>query len=233
MGNSWSGLVSWLYDEKDMREYLVPCRHSDIEVKFVALVALFPISQPDETVPGILVVGLDAAGKTTILHKLEIGEIITTIPTVGFSVETVEYKNLRLISWDFGGPEKNRPYWKSSYFPNTQGIIFVVDSNDRERVSQAREELQHMMNEDELQEAPFLIFANKHDLPNAMNEDEIADKLGLYDLTSGKLTSPDPHDGNNDVPDFITHLIAALSKGQSIVQVITNTIPKRLEAITD
>jgi ADP-ribosylation factor protein 1 len=67
-------------------------------------------------------------------------------------------------------------------FQNTQGIIFVVDSNDRDRISEARDELQRMLNEDELRDALLLVFANKQDLPNAMNAAEITDKLGLHSL---------------------------------------------------
>ncbi|KAJ2339807.1 Arf GTPase arf1, partial [Coemansia sp. RSA 2673] len=126
----------------------------------------------------ILMVGLDAAGKTTILYKLKLGEIVTTIPTIGFNVETVEYKNISFTVWDVGGQDKIRPLWRH-YFQNTQGIIFVVDSNDRDRVSEAREELQRMLNEDELRNANLLVFANKQDLPNAMNAAEITEKLGL------------------------------------------------------
>lgn len=129
----------------------------------------------------ILMVGLDAAGKTTILYKLKLGEIVTTIPTIGmfiaapvrylfspnhpgFNVETVEYKNIQFTVWDVGGQDKIRPLWRH-YFQNTQGIIFVVDSNDRDRVVEAREELQRMLNEDELRDALLLVFANKQDLP--------------------------------------------------------------------
>merc|ERR1712187_253513 len=129
----------------------------------------------------ILMVGLDAAGKTTILYKLKFGEIVTTIPTIGFNVETVEYKNIQFTVWDVGGQDKIRPLWRH-YFQNTQGIIFVVDSNDRDRVVEAREELQRMLNEDELRDALLLVFANKQDLPNAMNAAEITDKLGLHSL---------------------------------------------------
>jgi len=129
----------------------------------------------------ILMVGLDAAGKTTILYKLKLGEIVTTIPTIGFNVETVEYKNISFTVWDVGGQDKIRPLWRH-YFQNTQGLIFVVDSNDRERVSEARDELMRMLNEDELREALVLVFANKQDLPNAMNAAEITDKLGLHSL---------------------------------------------------
>ena len=66
--------------------------------------------------------------------------------------------------WDVGGQDKIRPLWRH-YFQNTQGIIFVVDSNDRDRVVEAREELQRMLNEDELRDALLLVFANKQDLP--------------------------------------------------------------------
>ena len=66
--------------------------------------------------------------------------------------------------WDVGGQDKIRPLWRH-YFQNTQGIIFVVDSNDRDRVVEAREELQRMLNEDELRDAMLLVFANKQDLP--------------------------------------------------------------------
>ncbi|KAF5895843.1 ADP-ribosylation factor 1-like, partial [Clarias magur] len=129
----------------------------------------------------ILMVGLDAAGKTTILYKLKLGEIVTTIPTIGFNVETVEYKNISFTVWDVGGQDKIRPLWRH-YFQNTQGLIFVVDSNDRERVNEAREELTRMLAEDELRDAVLLVFANKQDLPNAMNAAEITDKLGLHSL---------------------------------------------------
>ncbi|CAO2643324.1 ADP-ribosylation factor 1 [Lemmus lemmus] len=115
----------------------------------------------------ILMVGLDAAGKTTILYKLK--------------VETVEYKNISFTVWDVGGQDKIRPLWRH-YFQNTQGLIFVVDSNDRERVNEAREELMRMLAEDELRDAVLLVFANKQDLPNAMNAAEITDKLGLHSL---------------------------------------------------
>merc|ERR1712072_1495350 len=92
----------------------------------------------------ILMVGLDAAGKTTILYKLKLGEVVTTIPTIGFNVETVEYKNISFTVWDVGGQDKIRPLWRH-YYQNTQGIIFVVDSNDRDRIEDAREELVRML----------------------------------------------------------------------------------------
>ncbi|XP_071713786.1 ADP-ribosylation factor-like [Rutidosis leptorrhynchoides] len=129
----------------------------------------------------ILMLGLDAAGKTTILYKLKLGGIVTTVPSIGFNVEKVEYKNISFTVWDICGQDGIRPLWRF-YFENTQGIIFVVDSNDRERVIQARDELYKMLNEDELRDAVFLVLANKKDLPNAMNAAELTDKLGLHSL---------------------------------------------------
>eukprot|EP00930_Biecheleria_cincta_P016595 TRINITY_DN1343_c0_g1_i10.p1 TRINITY_DN1343_c0_g1~~TRINITY_DN1343_c0_g1_i10.p1 ORF type:complete len:204 (+),score=47.78 TRINITY_DN1343_c0_g1_i10:69-614(+) len=129
----------------------------------------------------ILMVGLDAAGKTTILYKLKLGEVVTTIPTIGFNVETVEYKNISFTVWDVGGQDKIRPLWRH-YYQGTQGLIFVVDSNDRDRIEDAREELNKMLNEDEMRDAVLLVFANKQDLPNAMPAAEVTEKLGLQTM---------------------------------------------------
>ncbi|XP_057595455.1 ADP-ribosylation factor 1-like isoform X2 [Hippopotamus amphibius kiboko] len=107
----------------------------------------------------LLMVGLDAPGKTTILYKLKLGEIVTTIPTLGFNVE---HKNNSFTVWDVGGQDKIRPLW-CHYFQNTQGLISVVDSNDRGRVNEARKELMRMLAEDELRDA-------------------ITDMLGLHSL---------------------------------------------------
>ncbi|KAH8742183.1 ARF1/2 like small GTpase [Cryptosporidium ryanae] len=126
----------------------------------------------------ILMVGLDAAGKTTILYKLKLGEVVTTIPTIGFNVETVEYKNISFTVWDVGGQDKIRPLWRH-YYSNTDGLIFVIDSNDRERINDARDELSRMLGEDELRDAVLLVFANKQDLPNAMSATDITEKLQL------------------------------------------------------
>ena len=131
----------------------------------------------------ILMVGLDAAGKTTILYKLKLGEVVTTIPTIGFNVESVEYKNISFTVWDVGGQDKIRPLWRH-YYQNTQGIIFVVDSNDRERVGDARAELERMLGEPELNDAILLVFANKQDLPKAMPVPEVTEKLGLHAMRS-------------------------------------------------
>merc|ERR1719151_364499 len=123
-------------------------------------------------------VGLDAAGKTTVLYKLKLGEVVTTIPTVGF---TVEYKNLSFTVWDIGGQDKIRKLWRH-YYLGTAGVISVVDSNDSDRIEDAREELAKMLAEDELRDAVLLVFANKQELPGAMPTAEVSQKLGLNDM---------------------------------------------------
>ncbi|TKC42239.1 hypothetical protein EI555_003906 [Monodon monoceros] len=126
----------------------------------------------------ILMLGLDAAGKTTILYKLKLGQSVTTIPTVGFNVETVTYKNVKFNVWDVGGQDKIRPLWRH-YYTGTQGLIFVVDCADRDRIDEARQELHRIINDREMRDAIILIFANKQDLPDAMKPHEIQEKLGL------------------------------------------------------
>ncbi|XP_057553364.1 ADP-ribosylation factor 1-like isoform X1 [Hippopotamus amphibius kiboko] len=132
----------------------------------------------------LLTVGLDAAGKTAILYKLKRGEIVITIRTTGFTMETVEYKNVSFTVWDLGGQDTIRPLWRHG-FQNTQGLISVVDSNDRGRVNEAREELMRMLAEDELRDVVLLVSADTQDLPNAMNAAEITGKLGLHSLHHG------------------------------------------------
>jgi small GTP-binding protein len=129
----------------------------------------------------IVMVGLDAAGKTTILYKLKMGEQVSTIPTIGFNVEAIQYKNVCFTVWDMGGQSKIRPLWKH-YYTGAHAVIFVVDSNDKDRVEEACEELQMLLREDELKDALVLVFANKQDLPNALTVAEVTDALKLQNV---------------------------------------------------
>ncbi|CAI7806681.1 unnamed protein product [Closterium sp. NIES-54] len=244
----------------------------------------------------ILVLGLDNAGKTTILYRLQVGEVVSTIPTIGFNVETVQYKNIKFQVWDLGGqtsirifllrspsflfpfpfplthpplhfprcplpfppasclfsrtivvvlllpqhstrhlpllppplpavllpslplvcaqqnvlvaflliPSRssslsffsycsptvptlvcvlNRPYWRC-YYPNTQAVIYVVDSTDVDRMGTSKEEFHAILDEEELKEAVVLVYANKQDLPGAMSEVQVSDALGLHKIKS-------------------------------------------------
>ncbi|KAL9642885.1 hypothetical protein ABK040_010581 [Willaertia magna] len=129
----------------------------------------------------ILLVGLDAAGKTTILYKLKLNENITTIPTIGFNVETVQYKKISFTMWDVGGQDKIRPLWRH-YFSTTNAAIFVIDSNDRDRIEEAKEELHKMLSDDQLRTIPVLLLANKQDLPKAIRAEELTTQLNLKSL---------------------------------------------------
>mmetsp|Transcript_43704 Transcript_43704/g.68130 ORF Transcript_43704/g.68130 Transcript_43704/m.68130 type:complete len:181 (+) Transcript_43704:61-603(+) len=129
----------------------------------------------------ILMVGLDAAGKTTILYKLKLGEVVTTIPTIGFNVETLEHRNVTFTVWDIGGQEKIRKLWRH-YYQGTTGVIYIVDSSDRERIEDARDELFNVLQAEEMRDVVLLVLANKQDLPNALTSSEVAEKLGLNSL---------------------------------------------------
>ncbi|CAL9197541.1 unnamed protein product [Musa hybrid cultivar] len=108
----------------------------------------------------ILVLGLDNAGKTTILYRLQMGEVVSTIPTIGFNVETVQYNNIKFQVWDLGTLIRQLPYWRC-YFPNTQAVIYVVDSSDTDRLVTAKDEFHAILEEEELKGAVVLVFANK------------------------------------------------------------------------
>ena len=129
----------------------------------------------------VVMVGLDAAGKTTILYKLHLGEVIASTPTIGFNVERVKYKRLNFTAWDIGGQDILRKLWYH-YYDGTDAIIFVVDSNDSERIEDAKEELNRILQEDRLKDSKILIYANKQDLPKAMSVSSIAEALELKSL---------------------------------------------------
>ena len=106
---------------------------------------------------------------------------MTTIPTVGFNVETVTYKNVKFNVWDVGGQDKIRPLWRH-YFSGTQGLIFVIDSNGRARIDEARQELHRIILDREMKEALLLVFANKQDIPGSMTPSEVTERLRLGQL---------------------------------------------------
>ncbi|KAM8873424.1 E3 ubiquitin-protein ligase TRIM23 isoform 2-T2 [Synchiropus picturatus] len=133
----------------------------------------------------VVTLGLDAAGKTTILFKLKQDEFMQPIPTIGFNVETVEYKNLKFTIWDVGGKHKLRPLWKH-YYLNTQAVVFVIDSCHRDRLMEAHSELAKLLTEKELRDALLLIFANKQDVPGCVSVEEMTELLSLHKLCCGR-----------------------------------------------
>lgn len=145
--------------------------------------AFFPsLSSPNALVPSLFVrSGLDNAGKTTILKRL-LGEDPSEVsPTLGFSIVTLTRGGHRLHVWDVGGQRSLRPYWRN-YFEKTDGIAWVVDSADLDRMSDTREELARLLGAERLRGAGLLVLANKQDVPGAASGAEIEAHLQLKDL---------------------------------------------------
>ncbi|KAL7646176.1 UNVERIFIED_CONTAM: hypothetical protein RMT77_003077 [Armadillidium vulgare] len=126
----------------------------------------------------LVLVGLDNAGKTTILYQLLMSEAVHTSPTIGSNVEEVKWKNFHFIMWDLGGQESLRSAW-STYYTNTEFIILVIDSTDRERLSITKEELYRLLAHEELSRAALLVYANKQDVQGALTPTEISHHLNL------------------------------------------------------
>jgi small GTP-binding protein len=127
----------------------------------------------------VLILGLDFAGKTTILYRLSLNQAVTQVaPTVAFNLENVEVGKLRLQIWDLGGQNQLRPFWRL-YFKDTTGVVFVVDSTDRQRIGLCAEELGHLLREEELRGIPLVVLANKQDINDAMTPEELSQKMAL------------------------------------------------------
>lgn len=136
----------------------------------------------------IVMLGLDSAGKTTALYRLKFDQYLNTVPTIGFNCEKLKIKHGRLKGlnfkvWDIGGQDKLRPLWRS-YTRCTDGIVFVVDSVDEERMEEAKMELIRTAKHPDNAGTPILVYANKQDLPGAKDPQEVARILGLTELSS-------------------------------------------------
>jgi ADP-ribosylation factor 1/2 len=144
---------------------------------------LWPWSRAESS--RVLLIGLDFSGKTTVLYKLILDEVVTTIPTIGYNVELLDRKDNSLLLWDLayydGAGEVQRPLWRH-YYPGTKSIIFVVDAVG-DRIDEARSELHRLLGEDELRDVVLLVYANKQDLPNARSCDALTPQLGLDSVT--------------------------------------------------
>ncbi|XP_069490667.1 ADP-ribosylation factor-like [Ambystoma mexicanum] len=130
----------------------------------------------------IMMLGLDAAGKTTILYRLKLNETVPNIPTLGYNVETLEpMQNVSFTIWDVGGQPKIRPLWRH-YYTNTDGLLFVVDSADPERFEEARSELVAILENDAMWGVPVVVLANKQDLVGARSTSVLVEELRLLKL---------------------------------------------------
>ncbi|KAI9137590.1 ADP-ribosylation factor family-domain-containing protein [Paraphysoderma sedebokerense] len=142
--------------------FLRKLRRSDKEVRFLLL-------------------GLDNAGKTTLLKRLANEEITEVRPTQGFNIKSVHSNGFKMNVWDIGGQKAIRSYWQN-YFESTDVMIFVVDSTDKQRLEETGYELQHLLEEPKLKQVPVLVLANKQDVAEALPADEIAKALSLHSI---------------------------------------------------
>lgn len=128
----------------------------------------------------VLMLGLDAAGKTTISEKLKFDECRDTLPTIGFNVQNFKFNKVNINLWDIGGQSKIRNLWRH-YYQGTDVLIFVVDSSDRKRLQLARRELMATLSASELDDVDVLVLANKQDL-GVMSVEEVIEGMGLREL---------------------------------------------------
>ncbi|XP_038072664.1 uncharacterized protein LOC119741078 [Patiria miniata] len=177
----------------------------------------------------ILMLGLDAAGKTTILFKLKLNEVVTTIPTIGFNVETVNpLPGVSFTVWDIGGQEKLRQLWRH-YYQGTQGLIFVVDSSDKERLYEARDELFGILQSSEIgPEVPVVVLANKQDLPGALKPSDVAEALNLHRLSQNpwhiQATCAPDGEGIYEAVGMLAKMVRESRKGGRILRRIQATM---------
>lgn len=144
----------------------------------MGLLSLLKKMKTNEKEARILVLGLDNAGKTTILKKLSEEDIQHIMPTQGFNIKSLVHEGFKLNVWDIGGQSTIRPYW-SNYFDATDALVYVVDSSDHRRLEESTKEFQELISQDKLANVPTLVFANKQDLMNAVEVQDIQNALGL------------------------------------------------------
>ncbi|NXF57194.1 ARL14 protein, partial [Ciccaba nigrolineata] len=134
----------------------------------------------------ILMLGLDSAGKSTLLYKFRYNDVFLTIPTIGFNVDMIEIeKDFTLTFWDVGGQKKMRPVW-CNFLENADGLLYVVDSSDKQRLEESKKEFELILKNEFLKSVPVVMLANKQDLPGALNAEEITRRFNMKKYCSDR-----------------------------------------------
>ncbi|XP_054787320.1 uncharacterized protein LOC129298749 [Prosopis cineraria] len=136
----------------------------------------------------VLILGIDKAGKTTLLEKLKSSYSNLEglppdriVPTVGLNIGRIEVSNTKLVFWDLGGQPGLRSIWEK-YYEEAHAVIFVIDAACPSRFEDAKSALEKVLRHEDLQGAPLLILANKQDLPEAVSAEELGRYLDLKKL---------------------------------------------------
>jgi ADP-ribosylation factor-like protein 3 len=126
----------------------------------------------------VVMLGLDNAGKTTVLNTLAQGSNYEIAPTRGFNVQSLQKDDLTLQVHDIGGQASTWRLWPS-FLANVDVLVFVVDSADRSRLHEVARAMKFLLTNDKLSGIPMLLWANKQDLLNALTPSEIVQSLDL------------------------------------------------------
>lgn len=162
-----------------------PAEEAKPIVKSMGLLSIIRKVKKKEKEMRILMVGLDNAGKTTIVMRINGEDTSNISPTLGFNIKTIEYKSYRLNIWDVGGQKTIRSYWRN-YFEQTDGLVWVVDSSDLRRLDDCKEELHNLLKEERLSGSSLLILANKQDIQGALRPADIAKVLNLEAMDNSR-----------------------------------------------
>lgn len=124
----------------------------------------------------VLILGLHAAGKTSLLYQYVLGRHVHTVPSLIDNIETCKLNSSELTVLDVGNRMKSRVFLRHHY-SHLKGLVFVVNSTNRERVGSAKEYLEEFLNEDEIKHVPIAFALHKRDLDNCMKKEEMEEIL--------------------------------------------------------